>query len=296
MQRKIDLKTKQDMRYSFAGHETFYCKSLWLKKGYDFLKEGNSFLDNDAVIKLGVGKNMVASIRYWMKAFGLTVNDQLTLLADYIFNKDTGCDMYLEDINTLWLLHYNLVSNRVASLYYLLFVDYQREKKEFDRELLTNYIKRRCSVPEQKNVYNENTVKKDVGVLLHNYVAPESLNSLEDFSGLLINLNLLCRIEKDSYAFIETNAKAFDSAIILYAILEAGAQDPTLSFDKIQEMSLIFGLSVSQFIEIVRGMESKHPTLFHYSETSGVRNIQFTGKVMDKFAALTRYYYKPIAK
>lgn len=58
------------MRYSFSGHESFYCKSLWLKKGYDFLTEGRSFLDEDAVVRLGVGKNMVTSIRYWLKAFG----------------------------------------------------------------------------------------------------------------------------------------------------------------------------------------------------------------------------------
>lgn len=280
------------MRYSFAGHETFYCKSLWLKKGYDFLKEGNSFSDDDAVIKLGVGKNMVASIRFWLKAFGLTEEDKLTELAEYIFNKETGCDMYLEDINTLWLLHYNLVSKQVASLYYLLFVDYQREKKEFDRELLVNYIKRRCNVPEQKNVFNENTVKKDVGVLLHNYVAPDSLSSLEDFSGLLINLNILRHIDKESYAFVETNNKTFHWSIILFALLDAGSKESTLSFDKIQEMSLMFGLPIMQFIEIVRNIESKHSTLFHYSETSGVRNIQFTGRVMNKFVALSKYYYK----
>lgn len=74
-------------RYSFSGHETFYCKSLWLKKGYDFLKKGNSFNNDDAVVKLGVGKNMVSSIRYWLKAFGLTKADQPTALANYIFEK-----------------------------------------------------------------------------------------------------------------------------------------------------------------------------------------------------------------
>jgi len=50
------------MRYSFAGHETFTCKNYWLKKGYDHSREGKKFNDN-AVIDLGVGKNMVNSIR-----------------------------------------------------------------------------------------------------------------------------------------------------------------------------------------------------------------------------------------
>ena len=50
-------------KYTFSGHETFACKSLWLKKGYDFVKDGHSFNDEDAVVALGVGKNMVSSIR-----------------------------------------------------------------------------------------------------------------------------------------------------------------------------------------------------------------------------------------
>ena len=57
-------------RYSFSGHESFHCRSLWLKKGYDFLNNGYAFNSPDAVVHLGVGKNMVAAIRFWMKAFG----------------------------------------------------------------------------------------------------------------------------------------------------------------------------------------------------------------------------------
>lgn len=60
------------MKYAFSGHESFQCKGLWLKKGYDYVKAGLSFTDDYAVVELGVGKNMVASIRYWLRAFGIT--------------------------------------------------------------------------------------------------------------------------------------------------------------------------------------------------------------------------------
>ena len=53
----------------FSGHESFACKSHWLKRGYDFVNAGNNFNDDEAVVHLGVGKNMVASIRFWLKAF-----------------------------------------------------------------------------------------------------------------------------------------------------------------------------------------------------------------------------------
>ena len=63
-------------RYSFSGHESFFCKPLWLKKAYDAMNEGVNFSSPDAVAALGVGKNMVASIRFWSRAFGLCVNDK----------------------------------------------------------------------------------------------------------------------------------------------------------------------------------------------------------------------------
>ena len=278
------------MRYSFSGHESFYCKSLWLKKGYDFLAEGHSFLDSDAVVRLGVGKNMVSSIRYWMKAFGLTVNDQPTRLTQFIFD-DRGFDCFTEDVNTLWLLHYNLVHTQVASLYNLLFTDYQREKKEFDKVSLDTYIQRKCNVPEQKNVYNSNTVNKDIGVLLKNYFAPDNFSAMEDFSALLIGLNLLRRVDKETYTFNETSVSDVDSNIILYAILDSkGGNDATMSFDTIQELALTFCMSVSAFTSIVRDLEKKHADLFHYTENSGIRNIQFLREDFDKYQVLTNYY------
>ena len=48
--------------YRFSGHESFPCKSLWLKKGYDFVVAGNDFNSPEAVIGLGVGK-------IWLRQF-----------------------------------------------------------------------------------------------------------------------------------------------------------------------------------------------------------------------------------
>lgn len=276
-------------RYCFSGHETFYCKSLWLKKGYDFRLGGNTFNQEDAVVKLGVGKNMVASIRFWLKAFGLTVEDIPTDIANIVLHNEG--DPFLEDSNTLWLLHYLLVSNKISSIYHLLFVEYQREKKEFDRDLLQNFIKRRCNVPEQKNVYNENTVKKDIGVLLHNYLAPKSLSSVEDFTGIMISLNLLRRLDNgEVYVFNEIAENAIDYLIVLFAILDTAGDETTISLDKIQELALTFGMPLTKFIEVVRKIEAKYPKQIHYSETSGVRNIQFTGAKLDKYKILRKYY------
>lgn len=276
-------------RYCFSGHESFQCKALWLKKGYDFIKEGNRFSDEDAVAKLGVGKNMVASIRFWLRAFGLTKMDQLTAVAEYLFETLSGKDPYAEDINTLWLLHFLLVYSDEASLYKLLFVNFQKEKKNFSKTELQSFIKRKCSVIEQKNTYNENTVRKDIGVLLKNYVAPSDLKKIEDFSALLIGLNLIISRQDDSYSFRNTKVVDIAPEIILYSLIKMKGNDHTVSFDMLQEICLIFGMTMVTLIELIRQLEEMFPSTLVFSDNSGIKNVQFLWKI-DEFDALNHYY------
>lgn len=241
------------------------------------------------MVKLGVGKNMVASIRFWLRAFGLSNMDDVTKIADYLFNSDTGRDPYSEDLNTLWLLHFLLVNYRVASLYNLVFVDYQRERKEFTRSELQTYIRRRCSVPEQKNVYNENTVKKDIGVLLKNYVSPKDLKNIEDFSALLIGLNLIISKPQDTYYFREVTVKEIAPEVILFALLSLGDSEMTISLDGLQRISLMFCLPMISLIEIIRSLEQLYPGAIVFSDNSGIKNVQFRIE-LDKFDVLDNYY------
>jgi hypothetical protein len=82
----------------FSGHETFHCRQFWLKKGYDFLQRGKSFKDDDAVVALGVGKNMVNSIRYWMKTFDLVDEQECPNQFAHTIFSEHGKDAYLEDV------------------------------------------------------------------------------------------------------------------------------------------------------------------------------------------------------
>ena len=282
-------------RYSFSGHESFQCKSLWLKKGYDFLIGGNNFTDVDAVAKLGVGKNMVSAIRFWLRAFGLTKADELQIVARFIFDSEKGRDPFAEDLNTLWLLHFLLISSKVASIYYLLFVEYQREKREFSRSELQSFIKRKCNIPEQKNVYNENTVRKDIGVLLKNYVTPTDLKSIEDFSSLLIALGLIIDTGKQStnkesiYTFKINESSDIASEIILFAFIQMKGTDNTVSFDVIQQLSLIFNMPITTLIDVIRSLEYSFPNTLVFTDNSGIKNVQFLREIDEK-EALQHYY------
>ena len=276
-------------RYSFSGHESFFCRPLWLKKAYDALYESVDFASPDAVAYLGVGKNMVSSIRFWSRAFGLSVNDKPSPFAKSIFDSEIGYDPYLEDEGTLWLLHYYLITNKVASLYHLTFLEFQREKKEFDRNQLLAFVRRKCNVPEQKNVYNENTVKKDIGVLLHNYVTPTEIRSTEDFSAIFLDLGLIDSIGHDLFAFSDIQPDHIHPDILLYALLDYKGQDNTISLDGMQEIALIFGLTITNLIELMREVVAQHPEDLSYTDNSGVKNLQFIHDI-DAFAVLNHYY------
>ncbi len=238
---------------------------------------------------------MVSAIRFWLRAFGLIKADELQSVAKYIFESENGRDPFAEDINTLWLLHFLLVSSEVASLYYLLFVEYQREKKEFSRSELQSFIKRKCSIPEQKNVYNDNTVRKDIGVLLKNYVTPKDLKAIEDFSSLLIALGLIIDTGKQSankeqiYTFRISDSSDIAIEIILFALIRLKGNDRTVSFDVLQRISLIFGLPTTSLIDVIRSLELVFSDTLVFSDNSGIKNVQFLREI-DEIEALNHYY------
>lgn len=100
---------------AFGRHETFALRYGWLTKGFHALKQNpNVFDDDDSVVVLGVGRNMVSSIRYWLRACQLITPqkpDEPQTLGKLIFENRTGLDPYLEDEATIWLIHWLLVTN-----------------------------------------------------------------------------------------------------------------------------------------------------------------------------------------
>ena len=100
---------------AFGRHETFALRFGWRTKGAQALMSGAPVFEaEDATVQLGVGKNMVTSIRYWLQAAQLIHKTpggwDLTEVGNRIFG-DTGCDPYLEDEATIWLSHWLIASN-----------------------------------------------------------------------------------------------------------------------------------------------------------------------------------------
>lgn len=278
------------MKYSFSGHESFTCKTLWLKKGYDFMNEQNDFNDPQSVVVLGVGKNMVAAIRYWMKAFGMSENDKLTWIAHYLLDSDTGKDPYIESLGSLWLLHYLLVSSEEATIYNWVFVRLQRERSLFDRPQAIQFVHRMFIEDNKQNVYNENTIKKDLGVMLQSYVLPiRKDKSLDDYNALLIDLDLIRTTDGKSYRFNIEGKRQIPWQIFLYALIHEAKGEKTLSYDLLQQLGLMFCMNDLEVIEICQLIETSYPYNVRYSDTAGIKQIQFINELTEK-EVLDNYY------
>lgn len=284
-------------KYVFSGHESFPCKTLWLKKGYDFVVQGKNFNAPDAVIDLGVGKNMVASIRYWLRIFQICEGDQPTWLGKYLFDETNGKDKYLEDLATLWLLHFSLVFFNEATLYNMFFCGLQRERTHFEKEQILTYVKLRMAEAEKMMLFNPNTVKKDIGVLLQNYALPRTLQSNEDFSSLLIDLDLIRQnSEGKGYYFNVDGKRKVTKEVFLFGLLKLKEQegDNTISFDTIQDrVGLIFCMQDFETIEMLKLLAIEYSDYFAYSSVAGIKQVQFTKNLNVKLV-LDNYYGKDI--
>jgi hypothetical protein len=155
----------------FANHETFHPRFGWLKKGFDAAKKNPTiFLQDDAPVRLGVGKNMVRAIRYWCSAFKILDKNNLPTTFGEKLLGNNGWDSYLEDPASLWLLHWNLLKPTCeAAAWYYIFNTFR--DPDFTKEDilagLKDYIK-----SFNKNIADSSFIK-DVNCILRMYATQD---------------------------------------------------------------------------------------------------------------------------
>ncbi len=108
------------MGFRYSGHETFPCRYAWVPKAFAAIEaDHGAFADEEkAMIGFGVGKNMVRALRFWMVEMSIGVKNpgggyQPSDFAKAVFDRTSGIDPFLQDIRTLWLLHWHLSTHNV---------------------------------------------------------------------------------------------------------------------------------------------------------------------------------------
>jgi hypothetical protein len=278
------------MQLTFSGHDSFHCRQFWLKKGYDFLRSGKKFSDDDASIHLGVGKNMVAAIRHWLKAFGIAdINDHLEDFSDKLLG-DNGWDPFLEDQGSLWLLHYLLLKTKYADTYPIIFSELSNARPDFTTDHFISYVL------ETKGEYNENTLKRDFTAFYRNYFGKMNKSDVEEsFTGILTELHILKerkkkhlnskgKEEERSFWVLEKGLRDdIPPHILLFAIVDNEEYGTSVSFENLYRDPLglanIFQLSREGLTRALENLQSAFPKKIVFSNEAGVRELQLKKKI-----------------
>jgi hypothetical protein len=168
-----------------------------LPKAYRALtRDPRAFADEDAaMVELGLGKNMVRALRFWVEAMGVAVSDRkaralhVTPFGHAVFGED-GWDRYLEDPRTLWLLHWNLSSRDEGGLFAWRFMIGHWPYPEFTRTEVLQEFRRVTSARGVE--HSDVTLAQHLDVFLHTYMGSRVSAAVEDsLDGPLVDLELL---------------------------------------------------------------------------------------------------------
>jgi hypothetical protein len=173
------------MNIRFSGHETFACRYAWLPKAAKAVSEDPTILtsarEDDAMVELGVGKNMVRSIRFWAESSdviqpGPDRHDLTEFGARLLLGWCNGdgqfeeaLDPYLEDIQTLWLLHWKLATNRHSLIFAWDFLFNRFQEPELHASSVTRAFCKALTQVTDREI-SAGSLQQLWKVFLHSYV------------------------------------------------------------------------------------------------------------------------------
>ena len=289
----------------FSGHDTFHCRQQWLLKGIELIdnKGINGFHNlEEAILNLGVGKNMVQAIQYWIRAFGLIDEDKkLTEIAKLIFSDEDGFDRYLEDEGTLWLLQYLICNVDIASIYRLIFSEYTNERisNEFDERQIINFIKVKITESSTRET-SENTLSSDFKVFIQSYFSgARTLKSLEDdYNSPLIELNLISSISRENglitYKLNKENRSDFPLEIFGYCLFDLYGNNAAIQFKDIRKTLGSYFVISNEGLEIIIEKLCDKYLEFIFNDDAGIRQIQIKADSEEFKLYLLQKYYREL--
>lgn len=285
----------------FSGHQTFPIRYGWIYKIIQEVAKGESLSSKSNIEQqmqsMGMGKNMVLSVRHWIRALNLVTSDddkeqthKLTALAEQLFtHKDgrTAYDEYLDKIGTVWLLHWLLQSidsdeaELNAQRFFFNYFNGIKVKKEF----LANEIK--DALTNHEKDLTEETLNKDIDCLLQMY-AHKSLQSKkineDSFASPFTELDLLKQEDAKNYLAELSRRPSLPVEIFTYALIDyikrkhKSGNVNTLSFDvllnDIGSPGRVFRLSSAGLSDKLDQVETLTEGKIAWTDTQGLRQVQ----------------------
>ncbi len=263
----------------FRGHETFFIRKGWLYKGMSNVVREPSVFQGAAgnpMDVLGIGANMVKSLRYWLLATDLTCEPKsgkkkqtLTEFGKLIYDNDP----YMEEIGSIWLTHYMLASNEEdATAWYIFFNEFN--KTEFTVDDFYSSIVKYIRMKDDVNMPSDRAVEDDFSCIVNTYVPRSKLNSAKvqpesNIDCPLGELGLVDVVNKREGIYKKTSPKVdmIPSLILLAAIIDKsenkqiritalqndkGSIGKIFNLDSITLINSLYKLETLGYIRVIR--------------------------------------------
>ena len=280
------------LKPAFARHETFHPRYGWLKKGFDAVaRDPQIFNREDAPVILGVGKNMVRAIRYWCLAFKILEDDQehkgslkITEFGNSLLSEPEGFDPFIEDVATLWLLHWKLVSPPChATAWFYAFNDFPRIRFSTKELLvgLSEYVEENFP----KHRLAQSSLKKDVSCISRMYGKPKDVSTVKEdtIDSPFTELGLIRPgVDKDHFRFNVGAKLNLPEALIVSCCLEfIGVNYSEIRTASINNLlyspgspGMVFRLDEQSLYGAIEILSTKIETI-SLSETAGLIQLSF---------------------
>ena len=300
---------------TFAGHQTFAFRSGWLKKGMDAIQaaaSGNDdvFASDDALVTLGVGKNMVQSIRHWLVVTRVAEDPpergrrrlEPTALGAALFGspsiRASGWDPFLEDPGSLWLLHWQLAGPGSLAFTWTWTFNCFREY-EFSRQSLTDALLRSTEGRSPRTPSRE-TIGRDVDCLIHSYARDMEGADEDALDCPLGELGLIRHSLDRRYAFVVGPKPDLPPAVFYYAALSywnwRHAGSATLSTHDLAyaegSPGQAFKLDIDSVLAYLDRIEDATKGRLSFTDTPLVQQVVRTSDLLpDPMTFLRQYYH-----
>lgn len=218
------------IKMRLQGHEKFALREGWINKGLMIIPEmSDAFSRKDAPDIFGLGSNMVKSLRYWMKALGLTnesgsnLSELGKMIAEY--------DPYLEKVFTLWLLHSNIAKNRAEATTWFMYFNHC-DANELEKAQIEAILLREVTKYANGQSFSEKSLSNDVDVLLNMYSKNKDKSDPEDKNvSPFVRLGLIKNNER-KYVKNHPDRKNFSEMIVLYELVQMMGNRESMSIEE----------------------------------------------------------------
>jgi hypothetical protein len=282
------------VKVSFSGHETFPFRYAWLKKGVDAVDHTpDLFADEEsAMVELGVGKNMVRSIRHWCLATEVIeeakvaksrrAGHRVTGLGKLLLGDD-GFDPFLEDPATLWILHWQLASSPHRATTWFWAFSHVHEA-EFSRQDLTSQLQSWATNAAYSRI-SPASLRRDIDCFRRTYVPSRHAHAaiLEDTLDCpLIELELVREAgERSTYRFNTGAQDHLPNFVLFHATLRfiddhlEGRQSASLHELAYGPRSpgMVFKIDENSLAHRYESIEEELKGALVYDETAGLRQL-----------------------